>query len=124
MILYEICELKRAFEGKNLMSVMMRIIQGKLPTLSAERGDLGPIFIKYVLALIKFHHHNYYTLLFSIFLLRKRWKKPSLLIFMIFHLVNGYWLMVMLTSDYTTSIGNGSLPVQNFNSSAHFPSGC
>ena len=60
MILYEICELKRAFEGKNLMSVMMRIIQGKLPTLSAERGDLGPIFIKYVLALFKFHHHDYY----------------------------------------------------------------
>ncbi|KAL5249373.1 hypothetical protein ACHWQZ_G018289 [Mnemiopsis leidyi] len=46
VILYEICELKRAFEGKNLMSVMMRIIQGKLPTLSAERGELGPIFNK------------------------------------------------------------------------------
>ena len=48
VILYEICELKRAFEGKNLMSVMMRIIQGKLPALSPERGQLGPIFNKLV----------------------------------------------------------------------------
>ena len=69
MILYEICELKRAFEGKNLMSVMMRIIQGKLPTLSAERGDLGPIFIKYVLALSKFHHHDYFYSLILYFAL-------------------------------------------------------